>query len=101
MNSPELLLLSLNATVILAAYFIVYPKFCGANGWRIAANDLLATATVLVVSGLLFAGSGVSFSLLIFSTNWFWFTLLSYLVIETPLMFWYFNKHNVWESLKF
>jgi len=100
-SSAELLIIGLNTAVVLLAYLVVYPAFCGANGWRIAANDLLATATVLIVSGLLFAGTGVSFSLLFFSTNWFWFTLLSYLTIETPLMFWYFNKHNVWESLRF
>ncbi|MBC54260.1 MAG: hypothetical protein CMQ34_10560 [Gammaproteobacteria bacterium] len=96
-----MVILGLNAAVAALAYFFVYPKFCGANGWRIAANDLLATATVVIVSGVLYAGTGVAFNFLFFSTNWFWFALLSYLVIETPLMLWYFNKHDVWRSLKF
>ncbi len=100
MPSPELLILALNTAVALLAYLVVYPLFCGANGWRIAVNDLLATATVVAVSGILYTGTGLSFNLLLFTTNWFWFTLLSYLAIETPLMLWYFSKHNVWASFK-
>jgi hypothetical protein len=101
MYSPEMLILGLNAAVAALAYFVVYPRFCGSNGWRIAANDVLATATVLGVSGILYAGSGQPFDFLFFTTNWFWFALLSYLAIEMPLMLWYFNKHNVWDSLGF
>lgn len=101
MYSPEMLILVLGAAVAALAYFVVYPRFCGSNGWRIAANDLLATATVLGVAGILYAGTGQSFSFLFFTTNWFWFALLSYLAIETPLMLWYFNKHKIWGSLRF
>lgn len=100
MYSPEQIILCLNAVVVLMTYFVVYPRLCGANGWRIAINDLLASITVLVVAGVLYAGNGQPFSLLFFSTNWFWFALLTYTAMETPLMLWYFKKHNVWDSFR-
>lgn len=100
MISPEVTVLALNAAVVSLAYFVVYPRLCGSNGWRIAINDLLATGTVLLVSGALYAGSDYEFNLLLIVTNWFWFTLLTYAAMETPLMIWYFNKHDAWKSFK-
>ncbi len=97
---PELMVLSLNVTVILAAYFLVYPKFCGRDGIKIANNDLVATAIVLIISASVFWGSGREFNLIFLSVNWFWFTLITYAVIEMPLMLWYFKKHDVWASFK-
>lgn len=100
MVSPEVIILCLNVAVILLAYFVVYPKLCGSNGYRIAVNDLLASGTVLLVSGVLYSGSGYEFSFFLFSTNWFWFSILTYAAIELPIMLWYYNKHHVWGSFK-
>ncbi len=100
MNNAESLLISINIVVIFCAYFVIYPKYCGANGYKIATYDLLLSGLVLLISGSLFWGSGETFSLIVFSVNWFWFTLLTYVLIEMPLMLWYSNKHKVWESFK-
>lgn len=100
MFTPEIIILSVNVTVALLAYFFAYPTLCGDNLTRIAANDLMATGTVLLVAGILYAGHDHEFSLLLFSVNWFWFALLTYAAIETPLMIRYFNKHDVWKSFK-
>ena len=100
MNPPEFVVITINLVVMLIAYFIIYPKFCGSNGNKIAINDAIASVLILLVSGFLYYGTGHVFNMLLFSTNWFWFTLLSYAAIETPLMLWYLKKHNVWESLK-
>jgi len=97
---PEFLVIGLNVTVVLLAYFVIYPKFCKSNGYKIANNDLVATSIVLTVTGITFWDSGVQFSLLLFSVNWFWFTLLMYAAIELPIMLWYFKKHDVWSSFK-
>ncbi len=67
---------------------------------KIAKNDLAASGIVLIVAGSIFWGSGEQFSLLLFSVNWFWFTLIAYAVIEIPIMLWYFQKHDVWSSFK-
>jgi uncharacterized membrane protein len=84
--------------VIGIAYFVIYPRFCRANGNKIAVNDLIATGLVLLVAGSLFWGTGQSFNMIIIKANWFWFTLITYAAIEIPLMIWYFNKHDVWSS---
>lgn len=98
MINPELVIIVLNVIIIFIAYFVVYPRFCGANEQKIIRNDLIATAVVLIVSGCLVWGQGVEFSLLLFSTNWFWFTLITYFIIELPVMIWYYKKHRVWPS---
>lgn len=100
MVRPEFIIIILNVTVALLAYFVAYPRLCGSSLNRIAANDLLATGTVLLVAGVLYAGSEQEFSLLLFSTNWFWFAFITYAAIETPLMIRYFNKHNIWDAFK-
>lgn len=100
MPQPEVLILCLNSVAMLLAYFYIYPRFCGSDGKKIASNDLVVTGVLLAISGSLFWGTGQTFSLIWFSTNWFWFTYLSCLAIELPLMLWYFNKHGVWQSFK-
>lgn len=100
MKSPELIVLAINIIVILIAYFLVYPKYCGSDINKIAINDMLASGIPLLSAGTIFWGTGHEFSLLFFSVNWFWFTLLTYAIIEMPLMFWYAKKHNVWSSFK-
>lgn len=100
MENPELFILLLNGFIIAIAYFYVYPRFCGSDGTKIAVNDLFASGIPLLIAGLLFWDSRVEFSLIITTTNWFWFTFLTYMIMEIPLMQWYFKKHNVWESFK-
>ena len=74
------------------AYFVIYPRFCGSNGYKISANDLIASGLSLIIAGSLFYGTGTKFSLLITDVNWFWFTMLTYMAIELPLM-------NFWREL--
>jgi hypothetical protein len=100
MNQPEFIILGTNIFIVLIAYFVVYPHFCGSNGNKISVNDLIATGLSLMVAGYLFYGTSTKFSLLIVDVNWFWFSLLTYFAMEMPLMIWYFNKHNVWDSYR-
>ena len=65
MGSSELLIVSLNAAIVVIAYFYVYPKFCGADVNKIAINDVLASSVSLMVAGSLFWGSGVEFNLIL------------------------------------
>ncbi len=95
MQNPELLILALNTAVVLVAYLIIYPRFCGTDIIAIAKNDLIATVIVLVIAGSVFWGSGQEFSLIFFSVNWFWFTLLTYAAIEIPFMLWYCKKYQI------
>ena len=99
MFTPELTLIVINATIIFIAYFLIYPKFCGSSINKITVNDCLATAIALFCAGNLYWESNQEFSILFTTVNWFWFSLLTYAVMEIPMMVWYFKKYNVLASL--
>jgi len=96
--SPELQIILSNSLIIAIAYLAVYPRFCGADIKKIAFNDCLATAVALCLAGSVFAGSELEFSLGVGSVNWFWFTLLTFMALETPVMFWYFKRNGLWPT---
>ncbi len=100
MATPEVLILGLNLAMMLMAYLVIYPRFCGSDGKKIVNNDVIVTAIVLSISGFSFWGTGQSFSLIWFTTNWFWFSLLTCMAIEIPFLIWYFDKHDVWKSFR-
>ena len=74
---------------------MLYPRAADADFMKIAYYYIFASATALAIAGSVFWGTGHSFSLLLFDANWFWFTLLTYLVIEIPVMSWYFKSRGV------
>lgn len=96
MLSGELQILLINLAIVVMAYFVVYPRFCGADLHKILVNDAIATVVALLVAGSLFAGGDERFTLLFGEVNWFWFTLLTYFLIETPFMLWYFKRYGIW-----
>ncbi len=93
--SPELVVLLLNFVTILITYQIIYPAFAGRDLNKLIVNDFIAMAVVLGVAWALYADTDTEFSILITSTNWFWFTLLTYFVIETPFAKRYIVKHRL------
>jgi hypothetical protein len=98
MESPELFVVALNFTLIATTYFWFYPKFCGSDVNKIIINDFLASATAVFIVGLLYWDSATEFNMFFTTANWFWFTLITYLIIETPLMLRYFKKYDVWST---
>lgn len=54
MQSPEQFVLLVNATVLGCAYFLVYPRFAGADLGRLAMNDLIASGISLLMEFPLF-----------------------------------------------
>lgn len=95
MLNPEQILLLLNVILVVIVYFVVLPARCGDNVNKILANDAVATTISLVIAGYLFWGSGTEFSLVLFELNWFWFALITYMLIEIPFALWYFKKHHI------
>jgi len=78
--TPELTLIVLAATVIALGYGFIYPRFAGNDFKRVSMQDVFATAVTLFIG---------------FKLNWFWFTLLTYLIIEIPVCLLYAKKHNM------
>lgn len=93
--TPELAVILLNLVIIAVAYGSVYPKLAGNSFQRISICDMGASALALLIVGSKYWGSGAEFNLLIADVNWFWFTLLSYFVLELPAVVWYFKKYGV------
>lgn len=52
----------------------------------ISIYDVFTSGFSLLVVGLSCCGSGQEFKILVINTNWFWFTLITYSAIETPIM---------------
>ena len=98
MSNPEQFVLTVNAVILLCAYFIVYPRFAGADQNRLAINDLIANACALLVVGFNFWGSEERFDLLVTEVGWFGFTVMTFLLMELPLFFWYARRHQLFRS---
>lgn len=97
---PELVILTINAIIVLAAYLVIYPKYCGSNLNKICFNDLISSGLALFLSGTLYWGTGIEFNIIVGSVNWFWFTLLSYFALELPFCIHYFKKYGVMEEFE-
>jgi Kef-type K+ transport system membrane component KefB len=93
--SPELIVLVLNAVLIVLAYQYVYPRWVGNSMPKLIINDVIATCISLMVTGSLYGGSGQEFSLLLVTVNWFWFSLVSYSLMEMPMAMRYMRRHNM------
>jgi hypothetical protein len=95
---PELVVIALNVALILIAYLYVYPKRAGSDGNKIAKHDLVASFLSIFIAGSMYWESGYEFNAILISLNWFWFTLLTYALLEIPFVIWYCKKYNVWET---
>lgn len=94
-KTPEFLIIAIDIVIILLAYGLFYPQFAGNQFKKIAMFDAIITALLLAIVGVQYWDSGYEFNLLIAKVNWFWFTFLSFSVLEIPVMQWYFKKHHV------
>jgi len=60
--------------------------------------DLLVSVMAILIAGVLFEDKDIAFSLIGTNTNWFWFSLLTYFILETPFMLWYLNRYDMWKK---
>ena len=95
LETPELLVIAINLSLILISYLLVYPWFVGSNFDKLIINDLIVSSISLLISGSIFWGEEVNFNALLFTANWFWFSVLTYLIIEFPFMTRYMKKYAV------
>jgi hypothetical protein len=89
--SAELSILLLNAVIIIIAYLHVYPKIAGKDINKVAIYDCIASGLAIGIVASKYWGSDAYLEFLFMELNWFWFTLLSYSVIEVPVALWYFR----------
>ncbi len=92
MMSAELSIILLNSVIIVMAYAWVYPKIAGKNINKVALFDCVASGLALIIVANKYWNTSASFDFLMLELNWFWFTLISYSVIEIPVVLWYFRE---------
>lgn len=100
MGTSEAVILLINTTIIAIGYLFIYPKRCGNDINKLATNDFYSSVISISIAGLLFWGKEMEFDALFFSSNWFWFSLLTYFVIEVPVFIFYAHKNKMWERIK-
>ena len=93
--TAESLVLTINLTIAIVAYFVIHPRTAGADLHKLTVSDLGASMASLLVCGALFWDSSVEFSVWFTTLNWFWFALLSYFVIELPFALWYMKRYGL------
>jgi hypothetical protein len=88
----ELPIILLNVVIIILAYLVFYPKQAMTDINKIAYYDLFMSGLALFIVGLKYWGVDQAFSLFVIEVNWFWFTLITYTLIEIPVLLWNFRK---------
>ena len=96
----ELSIISPVLVVVAGGYLSIFPKIAGNNFDKIALCSLVCWIFIFVLVGRNYWGTGYEFSLFLFSTNWFWFTVIVYAVIEIPFFIWYCKKNDVSLEMK-
>ena len=96
MNKYELTIIALNTVILLIAYLSVYPKIAGVDINKVALFDIFSSGLALLIVGIKYWGTGQEFNLAFMQLklhfNWFWFTFISYGLLEVPIAVWYFRS---------
>jgi len=98
MNNPEFIIILLNLCILSFSYLWFFPRIAGINIQKLAKYDLLSSLVSLSISSYFFYNSFIDFNAIFFTLNWFWFTFLSFFILEIPFALWYFKKNNILDS---
>lgn len=87
----ELIAIAIVIGFMAIGYLLVYPRAKSVTGlrWMDAILGLLTLGAV----GAVYFVSDPEFNLLFFKTNWFVFTLVLIVILETPLWYFYMKSH--------
>lgn len=91
----ELHIFGLVLAVMAVAYLAIYPRLEVKTLTRMIGIDLVLIAVLLGIGGSAYYGTGTRFSLILFTTNWWVFTLICALIIETPFFMWFCRKWGI------
>ncbi len=98
-NSAEWSLIVINILLASFAYLWLYPRIVQNDIDKILKYDLFVSLVSILIAALLFYKSGYIFHIFGMETSWFWFSLVSYFIIETPFVLWYFKKYDMWGKM--
>ncbi|QKJ25781.1 hypothetical protein HRU87_06385 [Aquiluna borgnonia] len=87
----ELLAIGIVLAYMAIGYFLVYPRAKKVSTLRWL--DLLFSALALTTAAAIFWVSDPGFWLFGYEANWVVFTLVAYVIFETPAWYWYMKAH--------
>ena len=95
----ELIVLIIVVSWLALAYLWLYPRFAGNNVKKMAYLDMVLTTIPIGVVGLIFWVPDPPFRFIFFDTNWFLFSLLTYVIIELPMYALYIRARGLWPQV--
>lgn len=93
--SPELHIFGLNLVFFAIAYLVIYPRVEPKTLGRLVLINLVLIVVLLGIAGSVYYGTGTQFSLVLFDTKWWVFTLVCAVVVETPLFLWFCKRWDI------
>lgn len=91
----ELLVVFNILATLAVAYLWIYPTFIGNNLKLMAWVDAAVTSVPVGISAILFWQSDPVFNFFGFNLNWFFFTILALVLIETPIFILYLRARGL------
>ena len=93
--APEAQILILIGLILAVAYLGIFPTLKEKTINKLMGIDLALNVLALIVAGAWFWGSGVTFTLVFYETNWVIFTIVCFAILEIPLFLNFAKKHGI------
>ena len=91
----ELSIVVLNLIALATAYLYIYPKYGGNDVKRMAWLDTAVGGVALLVLAPFNWGSPSDYTLIDFDTSWWIFAILTYTLLEIPLVYFYVKARGL------
>jgi hypothetical protein len=91
----EINIILINLIVLVTAYGLIYPFFFKNDFFQIIIQDGIALAITLFIVGSVYFKSGQLFNLFFMKISWFWFTLITFVLLELAFFTYYTKKSKV------
>ncbi|HEV8033246.1 hypothetical protein [Yoonia sp.] len=93
--APEAQILILIGIILAVAYLGIFPSLEEKTINKLMGIDLALNVLALIVAGAWFWGTGVTFTLVFYETNWVIFTIVCFALLEIPLFLNFAKKHGI------
>jgi NADH:ubiquinone oxidoreductase subunit K len=93
--APEAQILILIGIILAVAYLGIFPRLEKKTINKLMGIDLALNVLALIVAGAWFWGTGVTFTLVFYETNWAIFTIVCFALLEIPLFLNFAKKHGI------
>ncbi len=93
--TPEMTIWLINSVFVVTSYFFIYPIFVKDDRAKLLKFDIGISLLAFMISWKLYANTGIEFDLIFFKTDWFWFSLITYLIAEMIAFRGYLKMYQV------